>query len=56
MAKKGNREGIALQCTECKTIGYITSKNKKNTEEKLEINKYCKKCNKTTIHKERKVD
>ena len=53
MAKKGNREGIALQCTECKTIGYITSKN---TEEKQEKNKYCKKCNKTTIHKERKVD
>ena len=29
MAKKENREGVALQCTECKTIGYVTSKFKK---------------------------
>ena len=32
MAKKENREGIALQCTVCKNINYLTSKNKKNTE------------------------
>ncbi len=56
MAKKENREKIALQCIECKTIGYVTSKNKANTEGKLEINKYCTKCNKRTVHKERKAD
>lgn len=56
MAKKvGNRESIALQCSECKTISYLTSKNKVNTESKLELKKYCKKCNKRTIHKERKA-
>lgn len=55
MAKKENRERVALQCVECKTIGYVTSKNKVNTENKLEIKKFCTKCNKTTIHKERKV-
>ena len=27
MAKKENREGIALQCTVCKDINYLTSKN-----------------------------
>ena len=32
MAKKENREGVALQCTECKEINYLTSKNKKNTD------------------------
>ncbi len=56
MAKKENREGIALQCTVCKEINYLTSKNKKNTEGKIEINKYCPRCNKTTLHKERKAD
>jgi len=56
MAKKENRQGVALQCTLCKTIGYLTSKNIKNTEGKLEIKKYCKKCNKTTVHKERKAN
>ena len=56
MAKKENRGGIALQCTACKEINYLTSKNKKNTEGKLEIKKFCPRCNKTTSHKERKAD
>ncbi|MBR2138723.1 MAG: 50S ribosomal protein L33 [Bacilli bacterium] len=55
MAKKENREGIALQCTVCKNINYLTSKNKKNTEGKLEVKKFCPSCNKTTAHKERKA-
>lgn len=55
MAKKENREGVALQCAVCKNINYLTSKNKKNVEGKLEINKYCSRCNKTTLHKERKA-
>ena len=50
MAKKENREGIALQCTVCKEINYLTSKNKKNTE-----GKFCSRCNKTTAHKEKKA-
>ena len=52
MAKK---ENIALQCTVCKEINYLTSKNKKNTDGKLEINKFCSRCNKTTAHKEKKA-
>lgn len=55
MAKNTNREGIALQCTKCKNINYLTSKNKKNSDGKLEIKKFCPKCNETTIHKERKA-
>ena len=55
MAKKENREGVALQCTVCKDINYLTSKNKKNGEGKIEIKKYCPKCNKSTAHKERKA-
>ena len=60
MAKKGNRIQVILECTEHKTSGvpgtsrYITTKNKKNTPEKLELNKYCKHCRKTTKHKETK--
>ena len=55
MAKKENREVIALQCTVCKEINYRTTKNKHNSEGKLELNKFCPRCNKTTLHKERKV-
>lgn len=55
MAKKGeNRERVTLQCTECKEENYRTEKNKKNTTERLELNKYCSRCKKTTAHKEKK--
>lgn len=55
MAKKGeNRERITLQCAECKNENYRTEKNKKNTTEKLELEKFCPKCRKVTSHKEKK--
>ena len=55
MAKKGeNRERITLQCTECKEENYRTEKNKKNTTDRLELNKFCPKCKNNTLHKEAK--
>lgn len=55
MAKKGEaRTGITLQCTECKNENYRTEKNKKNTTDRLELNKYCPNCKKSTTHKEKK--
>lgn len=52
MAKKGARVLYALVCTVCKTQNYLTSKNKLNTQDKLALNKYCKRCRKSTPHKE----
>ncbi|NLM62794.1 MAG: 50S ribosomal protein L33 [Mollicutes bacterium] len=55
MAKKGEvRERITLQCTECNEENYRTEKNKRNTPERLGLNKYCSKCKKTTLHREKK--
>jgi len=55
MAKKGeNRENITLKCTECSEKNYRTEKNKKNTTSRLELNKFCPKCGKHTLHKEEK--
>ena len=55
MAKKNeNRVLVPLICEECKTQNYTVSKNKKNTTERLELNKYCPKCRKNTTHKEKK--
>ena len=55
MAKKGEvRERITLQCTECKEENYRTEKNKRNITERLELNKFCPKCRKSTAHKEKK--
>jgi large subunit ribosomal protein L33 len=46
------REIITLQCTDCKNKNYSTTKNKKTTTERLEMNKFCRKCRKHTGHKE----
>jgi large subunit ribosomal protein L33 len=58
MAKKGNRIQVILECTEHKATGqagtsrYITTKNRKNTTERLELKKYNPILNKYTVHKE----
>ena len=58
MAKKGNRIQVILECTEHKASGlpgmsrYITTKNKKNTPDRIEIKKYNAILKKYTIHKE----
>ncbi|HHX93630.1 MAG TPA: 50S ribosomal protein L33 [Tenericutes bacterium] len=48
------REYVILRCTECKEENYHTQKNPKNNPDRLEISKYCSKCNKKTIHREKK--
>jgi large subunit ribosomal protein L33 len=58
MAKKGNRVQVILECTEHKESGmpgmsrYITTKNKKNTTERLEFKKFNPVLRKVTVHKE----
>jgi len=60
MAKKskGNRIQVILECTEQKSTGipgmsrYITTKNRKNTPERLELKKYNPYLRKVTLHKE----
>jgi large subunit ribosomal protein L33 len=54
-SKKTVVELVALQCTECKRKNYTTSKNRRNTQEKLEFSKYCPFDRKHTLHKEAKV-
>ena len=52
--KKGARNSIILKCTVCGNENYITSKNRKEHPDRLEIKKYCKFCKKETVHKEKK--
>jgi large subunit ribosomal protein L33 len=58
MAKKGNRVQVILECTEHKESGkpgtsrYITTKNRKNTPDRIEIKKYNPILRKVTVHKE----
>ena len=48
------RDSFTLKCTVCGVENYITSKNKKNNPDRLEIKKYCPRCKKVTVHKEKK--
>jgi large subunit ribosomal protein L33 len=58
MAKKGNRVQVILECTEHKESGqpgtsrYITTKNKKNTPDRMERRKYNPILKRVTVHRE----
>lgn len=45
---------VRLECNDCNEINYLTFKNSKKHPEKLQLNKYCSRCNGTKIHKETK--
>ncbi|MCD4828752.1 MAG: 50S ribosomal protein L33 [Candidatus Cloacimonetes bacterium] len=48
------REIIILECTECKSRNYSTTKNRRNHPGRLELKKFCPKCNKHVPHKQTK--
>ena len=58
MAKKGNRVQVILECIEQKESGmlgmsrYITTKNKKNTPDRMERKKYNPILKRVTVHRE----
>jgi large subunit ribosomal protein L33 len=58
MAKSRNRVQVILECIEHKESGvpgtsrYITTKNKKNTTDRLELKKFNPILKKYTIHRE----
>jgi large subunit ribosomal protein L33 len=58
MARNKNRIQVILECTEHKASGlpgmsrYITTKNRKNTTERIELKKYNSVLKKQTLHKE----
>ena len=60
---KDTRILISLKCTECnhleriniqnrRKIIYTTTKNRRNTPDRLELKKFCPYCNSHTIHRE----
>jgi large subunit ribosomal protein L33 len=53
MAKASDvRPKITLACQDCKGRNYITKKNRRNDPDRIEMNKFCPKCRKHTLHKE----
>ncbi len=58
MAKRGNRVQVILECTEQRLTNipgisrYITTKNKKNSPDRVELKKFNPYMKKVTVHKE----
>lgn len=48
------RVNVTLACTECGGRNYISTKNKRNNPERVEMKKYCSRDNKHTLHRETK--
>jgi large subunit ribosomal protein L33 len=52
MAKTDNRPKITLACNECKRRNYVTSKNRVNDRDRIELMKYCRWDRRHTLHRE----
>ncbi|MBB3906464.1 50S ribosomal protein L33 [Anoxybacillus rupiensis] len=48
------RVKVVLQCTETGDRNYITTKNKRNNPERLELRKYSPRLKRYTLHRETK--
>lgn len=48
------RVQVTLACTETGDRNYITSKNKRTHPERMELNKFCPRLNRYTLHRETK--
>ena len=52
MAKNEKRTHVTLACEDCKRRNYITTKNKVNDRDRIEMMKYCRWDRRHTVHKE----
>ena len=48
------REKVTLVCSKCLSRNYKATRKKYDVSKKLEVTKYCAKCNAHTLHKESK--
>ena len=50
------RDRITFKCSECGEENYIGTRNKRKNPERMQIQKFCPRCNKKTLHKEKKEE
>lgn len=48
------RVNITLACTDCGERNYISTKNKRNNPDRIELKKYCPREKRATVHRETK--
>lgn len=52
MARKEDRVVVEMACTECRNRNYVTSKNRRNDPDRLELRKFCPRCRAHRLHRE----
>ncbi|MBD1372383.1 50S ribosomal protein L33 [Hazenella sp. IB182357] len=48
------RVNITMACTDCRDRNYALTKNKRKHPDRMELRKYCPRCNAHTVHRETK--
>ena len=52
MARKEDRMVVEMTCTECRNRNYVTTKNRRNDPDRLELRKFCPRCRGHRLHRE----
>jgi large subunit ribosomal protein L33 len=55
VAKREDRIAIRLECSECKSPNYTTTKNRRNDPDRMELRKFCPRCRQHRAHRETKI-
>jgi large subunit ribosomal protein L33 len=43
---------VEMACTECRNRNYVTTKNRRNDPDRLELRKFCPRCRGHRLHRE----
>ena len=54
MARSEAREYVSMECTVCGSRNYRTQERAKGQTYKVDVRKYCPRCRKHELHKEKK--
>jgi len=52
VAKKEDRVVVEMACTDCRERNHVTTKNRRNDPDRMELRKFCPRCRGHRLHRE----
>ncbi len=52
MARKEDRVVVEMACTDCRQRNNVTTKNRRNDPDRMELRKFCPRCRGHRLHRE----
>jgi len=52
VARKEDRVVVEMACTECRQRNKVTTKNRRNDPDRMELRKFCPRCRGHRLHRE----